>query len=284
MDDALVSRALSAASSVGRDAGLVVTEAVVLQNANNLAVRLLPCDTFARVALIGREVADFEVALAQHLKAVAAPIAPLEPRVIPQVYERDGLAITFWTHVATSSAAHSPDEYADALHRLHTALRKVDLAAPPFTDRIASAEHLIAHPDESPALSDDDRQFLLHSLRDSRTVILARGRPEQLLHGEPHPGNVLTTRRGPLFIDLETCCRGPVEFDLAHVPVEVAARHPDLDDVLLQECRRLVLALVAAWRWDARDEFPHGRAHGLRIIELLRAGQPWPVLGALAAS
>ena len=25
---------------------------------------------------------------------------------------------------------------------------------------------------------------------------------EQLLHGEPHPGNLLNTRRGPLFVDL----------------------------------------------------------------------------------
>ena len=28
---------------------------------------------------------------------------------------------------------------------------------------------------------------------------------------------VSTWELGPLFIDLETCCRGPVEFDLAHV-------------------------------------------------------------------
>jgi hypothetical protein len=51
---------------------------------------------------------------------------------------------------------------------------------------------------------------------------------------------------------------------------------------LLQECRRLVLAMVAAWRWDERDEFPNGRRHGLNILGLLRNGPPWPALGALS--
>jgi hypothetical protein len=41
--------------------------------------------------------------------------------------------------------------------------------------------------------------------------------------------------------------------------------------------------MVAAWRWDVRDEFPDGRQHGRNILTLLREGPPWPVLGALAA-
>src|SRR6266496_1245246 len=51
------------------------------------------------------------------------------------------------------------------------------------------------------------------TLRSLRRVIGDRGAAEQLLHGEPHPGNVLTTKNGLLFIDLETCCMGEVEFD-----------------------------------------------------------------------
>jgi len=78
----------------------------------------------------------------------------------------------------------------------------------------------------------------------------ARGAAGQLLHGEPHPGNLLSTKTGLLFIDLETCCRGPVEFDLAHVPEDVSERYADVDEGLLSECRVLVLAMVTAWRWD----------------------------------
>ena len=36
------------------------------------------------------------------------------------------------------------------------------------------------------------------------TTIGAHGGADQLLHGEPHPGNVLTTKNGLVFIDLET--------------------------------------------------------------------------------
>jgi thiamine kinase-like enzyme len=78
----------------------------------------------------------------------------------------------------------------------------------------------------------------------------ARGAAGQVLHGEPYPGNLLSTKSGLLFIDLETCCRGPVEFDLAHVPEDVSERYADVDEGLLSECRVLVLAMVAAWRWD----------------------------------
>ncbi len=99
-----------------------------------------------------------------------------------------------------------------------------------------------------------------------------------LLHGEPHPGNVLSTKTGLLFIDLETCCRGPVEFDLAHVPEEVSERYADADEKLLSDCRLLVLAMVAAWRCDPGDQFPNGRRAARKLLSALREGPPWPAL------
>ncbi|MFE6491706.1 phosphotransferase, partial [Streptomyces sp. NPDC057747] len=95
---------------------------------------------------------------------------------------------------------------------------------------------------------------------------------------EPHPGNVLSTKNGPLFIDLETCCRGPVEFDLAHVPEAVCEHYPSVDQGLLDECRQLVIAMVAAWRWELGDQFPNGRRFGEEFLRLLREGPPWPTL------
>ena len=105
-----------------------------------------------------------------------------------------------------------------------------------------------------------------------------------MLHGEPHPGNLLSTKDGLRFIDFETCCRGPIEFDVAHVPDDVAAFYPDVDRDLFADCRRLVLAMVAAWRWDVHDALPDGHRHGRTILTVLRAGPPWPALGALAAT
>jgi aminoglycoside phosphotransferase (APT) family kinase protein len=262
--------------------GLAVDNAVVLQNSNKLAVRLLPCDVFARVAPVAQQVALFEVELAQRLAETGCPVAALDPRVEARPYEQDGFVFTLWTYYAPATPPEvGPAAYANALARLHAGMRKLDLATPHFTDRITEAEQLVASRDQTPLLADEDRALISGALRSLRRAIADRGAAEQLLHGEPHPGNVLGTGNGPLFIDLETCCRGPVEFDLAHAPEDVAPHYPGVDQDLLGDCRRLVLAMVAAWRWDATDQFPNGRRVGEELVRILRSGPPWPSLDTM---
>jgi hypothetical protein len=276
-----VSRAMAAAISTARELDLAVDDAILLHNSNKLALRLLPCDVLARVARVGDEVAEFEVDLAQRLASTGSPIAVLEPRVEPRVYERDGFAVTFWKYYAATPGAVPPVEYASALKHLHEGMRRLDVAAPHFFDRVAEAQWLVATRDRTPALAQEDRELLSTTLRSLRWAIGDSGAAEQLLHGEPHPGNVLSTHEGLLFVDLETCCHGPVEFDLAHVPEEVSERYPGVDRELVRECRQLVLAMVAAWRWDPSDQFPNGRRAGRAILRSLRDGPPWPTLGDL---
>lgn len=135
MEAELVSRAMAVATSLADALDLLVSDAVVIHNSNKLALRLLPCDVFARVALVGQEVAALEVELAQRLAAVASPVAALEPRVEPCVYEGDGFAVTLWTYYEEVTADQdSPAEYADALHRLHAGMRSVEIAAPHFME------------------------------------------------------------------------------------------------------------------------------------------------------
>src|SRR5215469_12951121 len=212
-------RALAAAMSTASTLGLTVNDAIVLNDSNRLAVRLLPCDVLARVAPTAHQAAQFEVELAQRLAETQSPVAVLEPRVEPRVYERDGFVVTLWTYYKpVASQGISPADYANALERLHAGMRGLDVRTPHFTDRVEEAQRLVGSSDLTPGLADADRELLIHTLRSRRQAIGDRGAAEQLLHGEPHPGNVLSTKTGLLFIDLETCCRGPVEFDLAHVP------------------------------------------------------------------
>lgn len=268
--------------SIASALDLTVDDAIVLQNSNKLAVRLLPCDVLARVAPRAQHMAPFEVELAQRLAETKSPVAALEPRAEPRPYERDGFVVTLWTYYAPAAPPDvAPADYANALARLHAGMRKLDVATPHYTDRVEEAEQLVASRDQTPALADADRELLGGMLRRVRRTIADRGAAEQLLHGEPHPGNLLSTKTGPLFIDLETCCRGPIEFDLAHAPEEVAEHYPDIDQDLLSQCRFLVLAMVAAWRWDAGDQFPDGRRVGQELISTLRAGPPWPSLGVM---
>ena len=272
MQPSEIQRALAAAMSIASALDLTVDDAIVLHDSNKLTVRLLPCDVLARVAPVALQVSQFEVELAQRLAGSGCPVAALERRVDPRVYERDGFVVTLWTYYEPAAPREvSPADYASALERLHAGMRKLDIPAPHFTDRVEQAQQLVASRDRTPALADADREFLGDTLRSLRRVIGDRGAAEQLLHGEPHPGNVLTTKNGLLFIDLETCCRGSVEFDLAHAPEDVSEHYPGLDQDLLRECRILVLAMITTWRWDRGDQLPHGRQLGTEWLSQTRA-------------
>ncbi|MFG3002989.1 phosphotransferase enzyme family protein [Streptomyces calvus] len=267
-----VRRATAAALSTAAALGLTADEATVLNNSNKLTLRLLPCDVVARVAPAAEQVAQFEVDLARHLVASGCPVAAPDPRVEPRVHERDGFVITLWTyHPPVTPHEVPPADFAAALERLHTGMRTLGVPAPHFTERVARAQELLADRDRTPELADPDRELLAETLRTTGRLIAERGGTEQLLHGEPHPGNLLTTERGPLFIDLETCCRGPVEFDLAHAPEEVGDHYPDVDRELLRTCRLLVLAIITTWRWDRDDQLPDGRRLATEWLARIRA-------------
>jgi len=266
-----VPRAVTAAVSTAAALGLTADEAVVLHDSNRLTLRLLPCDVLARVAPVAHQVAQLEIELARRLTELESPVAALEPRVRPRVHECDGFVVTLWTYYEPATHQQVPPaDFANALERLHAGMRKLDIRTPHFTDRIEHAQRLVASRDRTPALVNADRELLRDTLRSLRRVISERGAAEQLLHGEPHPGNVLSTENGLLFIDLETCCRGPVEFDLAHAPEEVAEHYPGVDHDLLRECRILVLAMITTWRWDRDDQLPNGRQLGTEWLSQIR--------------
>jgi Phosphotransferase enzyme family len=279
-------RALAAAMSTASTLGLTVDDAIVLHDSNRIAVRLLPCDVLARVAptahQAAHQAAQFEIEIARRLAETESPVAVVEPRVEPHAHERDGFVVTLWTYYDPVAPREVPPaDYANALERLHVGMRKLDVRTPHFTDRVGEALQLAESRNLTPELAAADRKLLISTLRTRSQAIGDRSAAEQPLHGEPHPGNVLSTKSGLLFIDLETCCRGPVEFDLAHVPEDVSQHYADADQELLSECRGLVLAMVAAWRWDPGDQLPDGQRAARVLLSALRDGPPWPTLDAV---
>lgn len=266
-------RAVAAAMSTATAFGLSADDAAVLHDSNRIAVRLLPCDVLARVAPVAhRAGAEFEVEVARRLAGADGPVAELEPRVEPRAHVRDGFAVTLWRHYDPVPPREIPPAaYARALVRLHAAMRRIDVPAPHFTDRVAQAQRLVGTPALTPELDAAGRELLGGTLERLSRAIVDRGAESQLLHGEPHPGNLLMTARGPLFIDLETCCRGPVEFDLAHAPGDVGEHYPAADSDLLRQCRILTLAVATAWRWDRDDQLPNGRRLGVQWLAQIRA-------------
>lgn len=271
-----VSRALAATRLDASELGLDVEDAEVIQNANRLAVRLMPCDVLVRVAIPVRrnhEGAAFEVEMARRLEEADCPVGFLEPRVEPVVHLRDGFVITYWRYyepLSSLATGTTSAEYATALGRLHAGMRQLDVPAPHFTDRVEEALGVVRDRWRSPELMDADRELLTHSLGSLSHAVVDRHPEEQLLHGEPHAGNLLRTTSGMRFIDLETCCYGPVEFDIAHAPVEVGDQYAHADPLLLRDCRILTVAMVAAWRADRDDDFPNGRRMRDQLLRMIR--------------
>ncbi|MEV0323518.1 phosphotransferase enzyme family protein [Streptomyces sp. NPDC050658] len=280
METSELRRAVAAAMATASALGLPADDVTVLHNSNKLTLRLRPCDVVARVApapVVPGAVAQLasEVDLAQSLAEAGCPVAALDPRAGARVHEQGGYAMTLWTYYDPQPPPHhlSPPEYATALGGLHAGMRQLATPTPHFTDRVEQAQRLVANHDRTPALTDPDRNLLAETLRDLRRTITGRGATEQLLHGEPHPGNILSTHTGLRFVDLETCCRGPIEFDLAHAPEGVGEHYPaTVDQPLLRDCRRLVLAMITTWRWNRDDEYPEGRRLAREWLAELREG------------
>lgn len=267
------SEAVAVTVTIATEVGLAADDAIVLHDSNRLAVRLSPADVLARVATPGADeydVAAFEVKVAHQLARPGSVVGTLDARVEPRVHVRDGFSVTFWTYFEPVPAPIPSADYARALDMLHAEMRRIDVAAPHFTDRVAEARAIVENRAQSPDLGDADRELLTDSLATFERAVVERGADEQLLHGEPHPGNVLNTMSGVRFIDLQTCCHGPLEFDIAHAPSEVDVHCVRADPVNLRNCRLLMTAMVAAWRVDRDDQLPDGRAMLTRLLGELR--------------
>lgn len=271
---------MAAATSIASAAGLAVDGAVVLNDSNRLVVRLTPCDVVARVASTQHPFSsEREVQVVRRLARTDAPVGPLAAGLEPRVFEVDGFRVSLWTWLeprVPMRPLSPPAEYGRALERLHAGLREIEVATPHVRDRVAEVARDLTDLDVTPDLPDADRELLLDAVHRLTGSILDRGLPDQLLHGEPHPGNVLDTEDGLRFVDFENAAHGPVEYDLAWVPKDVRAHYPPIDEALLDDCRGLVLTIIAAYRWRRDDEHPSGRDGGVAFLDAVRRGPPWP--------
>ena len=239
----------------------------------------MPCDVVARVAPIAYHAsAEFEVELAQRLAETESPVAALDPRVEPRVHVRDGFVMNLWTYYEPVP----PERSRQATTRTRSS------ACMPACGRSISRHRTSPIESRRPNNSSGAANTLRRSLTRTGSSQQHPTKPETS-DRRPRRRRAAAARRaaprkrarhdeGPLFIDLETCCRGPVEFDIAHVPEDVSEHYPDADHELLGECRALTLAMVAAWRWDRDDHHPDGRRAGRELLSALREGPPWPTL------
>jgi molybdopterin-guanine dinucleotide biosynthesis protein A len=255
-------QALAAVTTIAARLGVDASAARILQDWNDTIVALDPSPIVARVATstVRPEgppgVLERELALAQHVVGRGGPVVPPTTSPPPGPHEVDGLHLTLWELAEELPGEPPPAGIAAALRSFHAALADYPGALPSLAERHERARRLAADARALPRLDEAGRGVLARALDVLLGRVAAFPAPHRPLHGGAHTGNLLHTPAGPRWIDLDTVCTGPLEWDLAHLPDEAAALFPERDEALLEVMRLLVSAEVAVWCWRAYGRAP----------------------------
>lgn len=252
-------RAIGAALEVAAAQGVVNCDPCVLKDSNNTVVQLMPARLVAKVgtSVLGQVSGglEHELAVGLHLAAASAPIAPPSCEPSPGPHLSDGLVVTLWRFCENDPAREIPAAaVAASLRALHRALATFEGELPAFTVELQAVGAVLVDEAAAHDLEPDDRELLRLVHADLTTALASRELECRPLHGGPHSGNLLSTLAGPLWIDLETACRGPLEWDLAAMPATVTSSFPEADRellALLQAARSLCVA-VKCWMQPMR--------------------------------
>jgi hypothetical protein len=267
-----VKPAVGAAVESAEVIGVRAQDPVVLQETNNTVVWLRPAPVVAKVATHADAQLDLrlEHAVATELARLGADIARPVHAAAPVRHAGTGFVVTFWQHVEGAVRVEVPArDLARSLQGLHEALAETETGLPSFRDMLARARTALDDDDLMGMLATDDRGFLRSTYDHGLAQLDGMRFDARRLHGEPHDGNRLLTDDGLRWIDFEKCSLGPLEWDVAFQPHDVADRFVGLDRELLALLRRLNSARVAAWCWG-RAGIPEMRRHGELHLRLLR--------------
>jgi Ser/Thr protein kinase RdoA (MazF antagonist) len=241
--------------------GLRVTAPVRLADSNNVIVWLAPTPVVAKVGTGHHHALSLELRGAQHLVRMGAPVVSPATELPQQVHHVGGFVATFWQYRRHDGTEVHPEILAMALAALHEALATYPGTLPSFEEELHRVGQVLSQPQPSPALDETDRNLLLAALDRFQMELASCATDRRPLHGSPHRSNVLVVRGRPQFIDFETVCQGPLEWDLAHAAPEVVAAYPGgFDSEVHAWCAALVSVKTAAWCW-ARIDHPHLRWH-----------------------
>ena len=210
--------AIQAASEVAIAHGLQFQQAIVLQNLSNVIIHLSPTAIVARVSTMtatqrqGDGWFAREVAVAEYLTQVGAPLVPTSRLITPGPHSHLGVVLSFWEWVQLVEVLANALEVGRSLFTCHQALKGFsgDLSVLALLSEAGEIlERLIVQ-----NLIDVTDIMMLRSVS-ARSIATLMQFPLQPIHGDAHFGNVLNTIRGVLWTDWEDVFLGPIEWDLA---------------------------------------------------------------------
>ena len=272
--------AVQAALDVAGRFGITSTDPVLLQETNNTVVWLRPEPVVAKVAVRAdsQDEVRREYEVASELGPLGAEVARTFPGTWPISHSGTGFVVTLWERLKGSDRVPvAPEVLAGSLRRLHAALRRTKTELPSFRAMVVKARQAFEDDSFMMDLHHEDSELLQATYKRGFVALESAQFEECRLHGEPHDGNRIVTSEGIRWIDFESCCIGPIEWDLAFQPDEVVHLFPKTDLGLLALLRRLNSARVATWCLGSRHPAMH--EHGKVHLSLLR--QPFGDSGRL---
>jgi Phosphotransferase enzyme family len=277
-----VTSGLQAAIEVAEQFRIDVVDPVILQETNNTVVWLRPHDLVAKV---GTRLDRAEALIREHqvctvLLAQGTPVArPLE-QTAPIRHDPSGFAVTLWHRVRSDpNVVLDPGAVGRSLQVIHRALEAPSLELPDFREDLVRARRALGDDVAMAEMSPSDLTLLRDGFNDLYELVEDRSFREQPLHGEPHNGNYLATTQGICWLDFESVCRGPLEWDLAFLPDEELSSFGSVDEDLLSLLRTVNSARVATWCW-IQARFPEMRWHGQHHLSLVKDWRSHSVSGA----
>jgi hypothetical protein len=265
---------VEAAVAAARRLGVQVGAPAVLRATNNTVVWLRPSPVVAKVGEHAR--LERELAAARFLVDHGAPVVGPSKAIPPVVHVEDVFSMSFWEY-APQHAGTEPGSrpVAIALHELHQTLRGLPTSGGPrltsFSWELHHAHRCLGSPEFAPELGHADRHVLRRAIERLLPGLERRADRVVILHGAPHRLNILLVAGKPRFIDFETICRGPIEWDLAHLEDDVAAAYPQRFDAdSLRIARLLASAKTAAWCWAAEPNNKEMRWHADHHLKAVR--------------
>jgi len=265
----------SAAADVGRLFDIRSDDPVVIRETNNTVVWLRPHPVIAKVGTradshegLARE---HEVAGALHL--MGAPVAEPLTDASPTRHPATGFMVTLWRRLDHDPTAEVPGwQVHSSLCQVSEALAASRIVLPDFRIGLQRARSALNGDMHTMALPAQDLSLLLEVLDGLLPELDNRPLPQHALHGEPHEGNRLSTPSGIRWIDLESVCRGPLEWDLTFLSEDARRHYAEIDQPLFTMLSMLNSARVATWCGIASSaRFPEMRRYGQHHLDLLRA-------------
>ena len=228
--------AVEATLVCARRLGLPFDQPEIVADGYSVRVRLHPAPVISRVVTAGEILRgdptpwlQREIDVARHLQARGAPVVP--PWDEPGPFVANGLHVSLWTWIEPCPGIVSSAEFGALLRDLHGALNSFGRPLPPLVGPLTDVRSALTRSDSA----------VLHAAA-AALIPMALSWPRRPLHGDAHTGNVLRTATGPMWIDFEDACAGPLEWDLASRTLsdDAAAAYGDsVDRARLENCRDL---------------------------------------------